>query len=207
MNIFSSRYLIRKGLHEFIKDNLSSRELGLVVDVGAGRAPYRGLLKCKKYVGIDIERRGDVENLIIADINKDIPIDSESVDVVILTEVLEHLRNPNRAMEELCRILKPGGKLVLTTPLLWPLHEEPNDFQRFTKYGLEEILKNSGFKEFKITGYGNYILSAVILAMFPLRKKIFVPIVLVLNCIGLVFLKLRLGSSVFMISNYAVAVK
>src|SRR3989344_3326203 len=204
MNIFSSRYLIRKGLHEFIKDNLSSRELGLVVDVGAGRAPYRGLLKCKKYVGIDIERRGDVENLIIADINKDIPIDSESVDVVILTEVLEHLRNPNRAMEELCRILKPGGKLVLTTPLLWPLHEEPNDFQRFTKYGLEEILKNSGFKEFKITGYGNYILSAVILAMFPLRKKIFVPIVLVLNCIGLVFLKLRLGSSVFMISNYAV---
>jgi len=207
MNIFSSRYLIRKGLHEFIKDNLSSRELGLVVDVGAGRAPYRGLLKCKKYVGIDIERRGDVENLIIADINKDIPIDSESVDVVILTEVLEHLRNPNRAMEELCRILKPGGKLVLTTPLLWPLHEEPNDFQRFTKYGLEEILKNSGFKEFKITGYGNYILSAVILAMFPLRKKIFVPIVLVLNCIGLVFLKLRLGSSVFMISNYAVATK
>ena len=207
MDIFSSRYLIRRGLYEFIKNNLSGHELGLVVDVGAGRAPYRGLLKCKKYIGIDVERRADVENLIIADINKDIPMDSDSVDVVILTEVLEHLRNPVRAMEELYRVLKPGGRLVLTTPLLWPLHEEPNDFQRFTKYGLGEIFKNSGFKEFKITGYGNYVLSALILAMFPLRKKIFVPVTLVLNCVGLIFLKFRFGSSVFMISNYAIAVK
>lgn len=206
-NILSSRYLIRKGLFEFVKDSLSDRHYGVVVDVGVGKAPYRSLIKCDKYISVDIERRGNPENLILADINESLPLQSNSVDLVIMTEVLEHLRNPGIATEEIFRVLRPGGRAIMTTPLLWPIHEEPNDYQRFTKYGLRSLLEKPGFKDIKVIGYGNYILSMVILLMFPLRNKLFMPLVLILNLIGLVFIRFKKGSSVFMISNYIIAIK
>ena len=190
-----------------MKRQLYGRKFNSVIDVGVGRAPYRGMIDCKKYIAVDIERRGNIDDLIIADINKKLPLDDNSADLIIMTEVLEHLHCPTLAMSEMNRILKPNGQIILTTPLLWPIHEEPNDYQRYTKYGLKKLLSDTGFKNIKITGYGNYVLSNVILLMFPLRKKIFAPFVFLLNVIGLIFIKFKFGSSIFQISNYVTAEK
>ena len=57
------------------------------------------------------------------------------------TEVLEHLKNPFIAVKEIKRVLKPSGKLILTTRFIFSLHDAPNDYFRYTKYGLKELFK------------------------------------------------------------------
>jgi SAM-dependent methyltransferase len=64
-----------------------------------------------------------------------------SFDVVLCTEVLEHLPEPQRAIDEMFRVLVPGGRLLLTTRFLFPIHDAPHDYFRFTKYGLRHLLR------------------------------------------------------------------
>lgn len=115
---------------------LKNKSFETVVDIGAGRAPYKKFVKCNKYIAIDKENRGVANDLILADINSGIPLPDESVDLIIMTEVLEHLKNPLNALKEAYRILKDNGLLLLTTPMTWPIHERPNDFFRYTQFGL-----------------------------------------------------------------------
>ncbi len=61
--------------------------------------------------------------------------------MVLCTEVLEHLPEPQRAVDEMFRVLKPGGTLLLTTRFLFPIHDAPHDYFRFTKYGLRHLLR------------------------------------------------------------------
>ena len=67
-----------------------------------------------------------------------------------MTEVLEHLEEPGRGLAEAHRLLRPGGGIILTTPLVWPLHEEPRDFYRFTPYGLRHLLGRAGFEAIEV---------------------------------------------------------
>ena len=99
-------------------------------------------------VTMDIEARDGVTVDIIADAHDLHMIDSESFDVVLCTEVLEHLHSPAKAISEFHRVLKTGGVLIITTRFIFPLHDTPNDFFRFTKYGLKELLKEFEIKDF-----------------------------------------------------------
>ncbi len=64
------------------------------------------------------------------------------IDVVIISEVLEHLHSPHLAIKNIKSILKKKGKLILTTPFIFPIHEKPYDYYRYTKYGLQFLLKD-----------------------------------------------------------------
>ena len=64
-----------------------------------------------------------------------------SFDIVLCTEMLEHVPEPQRAVDEMWRVLKPGGLLLLTTRFLFPIHDAPHDYFRFTKYGLRHLLR------------------------------------------------------------------
>ncbi|MEK6577866.1 MAG: class I SAM-dependent methyltransferase, partial [Bdellovibrionota bacterium] len=75
-----------------------------------------------------------------------IPFPDNTFDSVICTQVLEHVVHPERAMSELNRVLRPGGVLLLTIPQASELHEEPNDFSRFTKYWIEQMAQEFGLK-------------------------------------------------------------
>ena len=61
-------------------------------------------------------------------------------DTVVICEVLEHLHSPHLGVENIYQALKPGGRLILTTPFIFPIHDRPYDYFRFTKYGLEHLL-------------------------------------------------------------------
>ncbi|MEK7106403.1 MAG: class I SAM-dependent methyltransferase, partial [Patescibacteria group bacterium] len=85
-----------------------------------------------------------------------IPRKAGTYDVVLLTEVLEHVEYPQKVINEINRILKKGGKLFLTTPQQYMLHQKPYNFYYFTRYGLESLLKNAGFKSYSIRSMGGY---------------------------------------------------
>jgi SAM-dependent methyltransferase len=125
--------LTRVTLDRFIAAHASDRR---TLDIGAQNGPYavhfprRIALDIKPGIGVQII--GDAQALGIGD---------ASFEVVLCTEVLEHLPEPQRAIDEIFRVLVPGGQLLLTTRFLFPIHDAPHDYFRFTKYGLRHLLR------------------------------------------------------------------
>lgn len=118
---------------------------GRVIDVGCGVQPYRRFLGpgVTEHVGVDRlgafaqpDLEGDALNL---------PVPDASFDAALSTQVLEHVPEPALALKELARVLRPGGTLVLTCPGTWPHHEQPYDYFRYTRFGLEHLLEQAGF--------------------------------------------------------------
>jgi len=70
-----------------------------------------------------------------------LPLPDASFERVLCTEVLEHLHTPQKAIDEMHRVLKPGGELILTTRFIAPIHDAPGDYFRFTKFGLAHLLR------------------------------------------------------------------
>jgi len=123
-----------------------------VADVGAGEAPYRELFEHVNYTTIDWENSLH-ETAAASDIMAsadDIPVGDSSLDAVVLTQVLEHVPEPQRVLRELHRITKPNGWLFMTTPLVWELHELPYDFYRYTEFALHHLLDAAGYADIEI---------------------------------------------------------
>ncbi len=128
-----SAKLTRVTLDRFIAAHASN---GRTLDLGAQNGPYathfprRVALDLQPAKGLDV--RGDALAL---------PFRDHAFEVVLCTEVLEHVLEPQRAIDEIFRVLEPGGQLLLTTRFLFPIHDAPHDYFRFTKYGLRHLLQ------------------------------------------------------------------
>jgi len=117
---------------------------GVVLDVGAGTGDrYGAFIKCEKFLRMDVRAGADID---IVGRAEAIPLDDESVDGALCTQVFEHLELPEGSAREIYRVLKPGGFLLMTAPQVNELHEEPNDFFRYTKFGLTAMFERAGFK-------------------------------------------------------------
>ncbi len=121
---------------EWVADRARSVVAGSrVLDVGAGTAPYRNLFAHCRYETQDFSRyqgyqgpEGQYGRIdYVSDITS-IPVPDASFDVVLCTEVLEHVPRPIEALKEMVRVAKPGGRLLLTAPLGSGLHQEPYHF-------------------------------------------------------------------------------
>jgi len=104
-----------------------------VADIGCGRRPYAKAFSDKRYVCLDISEL--VRPDIVASATN-LPFKNNAFDMIILTEVLEHLPEPEEALKEIRRVLRAGGFLVVTVPQYMYLHEIPHDYYRFTYYGI-----------------------------------------------------------------------
>lgn len=91
-------------------------------------------------IGLDIVKTPAVD--IVADAHDLSMFDNENFDVVLCTEALEHFYNPQKVIDEVFRVLKKNGLFILTTRFIFPLHEIPHDYYRYTKYGLKYLLRN-----------------------------------------------------------------
>jgi SAM-dependent methyltransferase len=128
-----SAKLTRITLDRFIERHASTRR---TLDIGAQNGPYAALFP--RRVALDVQRGAGVQ--IIGDAQL-LGIRDASFETVLCTEVLEHLPEPQRAIDEMFRVLVPGGQLLLTTRFLFPIHDAPHDYFRFTKYGLRHLLR------------------------------------------------------------------
>jgi len=134
-----SAKLTRITLDRFVQAHRSS---GRTLDVGAQNGPYATFFPNR--IGLDIRRGRDVK--VIGDAQA-LGFTEGAFDVVLCTEVLEHLPEPQQAIDEMFRVLRPGGTLLLTTRFLFPIHDAPHDYFRFTKYGLRYLLRRFAILE------------------------------------------------------------
>jgi|JI6StandDraft_1071083.scaffolds.fasta_scaffold00181_26 SAM-dependent methyltransferase len=115
-----------------------------LLDFGCGGSPYRALFPRADYQRADLAGMSEVDFII--EPGKPLAAPDASFDVVLSTQVFEHVEDPAAYLRECQRLLKPGGKLVLSTHGTFPDHGAPWDFQRWTPHGLARDLKTAGFE-------------------------------------------------------------
>jgi len=130
----------------------------VVLDVGAGSCPYRPLFshciyKTQDFAQLQPEqlRHGTYGTIDYISDARSIPVPDASVDVVLCTEVLEHVAEPIAVIAEFARILKPGGKVILTAPLGSGIHQEPHHYYGgYTPYWYDKVFSERGFANIEI---------------------------------------------------------
>jgi SAM-dependent methyltransferase len=128
-----------------------------VLDLGSGNAPYRELFAHTRYTTNDWSdslHPGATRADIIASADS-LPVPDGSFDLVICTQVLEHVPEPSAVLAEAIRVLAPGARLALTVPLLWELHEVPHDYYRYTDAGVRHLLTKVGFEDCRVSPRGD----------------------------------------------------
>ena len=143
-------FIARRGLLKSIKE-LGSDITGRTLDVGCGTKPYEKYFNCSEYVGLEIETTLNRE-LKKADYfydGKKFPFGNAEFDSIVTNQVLEHVFNPDEFLDEINRVLKVGGKLLLTVPFVWDEHEQPYDYARYSSFGLKSLLEKHGFEIIK----------------------------------------------------------
>lgn len=158
-SVFHPYYFIRKGLLQKIYEHGSVLH-GKLLDFGCGSKPYKSLVKVEQYTGVDYVNEGhphDNEQIDIFYDGKTIPVESDSFDSVLSSEVFEHVFNLEEVLGELHRVLKKGGVMLITCPFVWKEHEVPNDFARYTHFALKHLFEKNGFKVRTMDKSGNFI--------------------------------------------------
>lgn len=150
--LFNPSFIARRHLFkevQFFSQNYGGNKR--ILDVGCGTKPYKNLFQKDDYAGIDIKRdvHSDSGGEKAADKfynGQNIPYNDSSFDMVISTQVFEHVECPEKLLKEIYRVLKNGGILFLTMPFVWDEHETPYDFRRFTRFEHKRILEQNNFK-------------------------------------------------------------
>lgn len=197
------------------KKSLKKLRNAMVLDIGSGNAGYLGLVHPSNTLYTIDYPATNKKYLSAPDIFSDaqcLPVANEKVDVVFLFEVLEHVPDTEKVVREIRRVLCPGGEFYLSVPFIYPIHDAPNDYWRFTVYGVTEILKNNGFDVVKQIVHGNTLVVGLqmlnlglleICRDFYQRNKIFgllagllvYPMTLLINLLGWPLLHLPLGKA------------
>lgn len=150
---------------------------GKILDVGGKKENKRGNFRppsdgvvCWHYLNLDKCSKPDyccdAEN---------IPVESCMYDMVLMCEVLEHLRNPEKVVREALRVLNVGGQIVLSVPFLFPVHADPYDFQRWTDAKFRAILADMGFLDVEIApmgGLGSVIHDLLYVAFNHIQNRV-----------------------------------
>jgi SAM-dependent methyltransferase len=146
-------FIPRKILRDTIRDYGRALD-GRMLDVGCGTQQYRRFVNCQRYYGIEweLEKRPPV----VADVGR-MPFRDHSFDSAMCTEVLEHLPEPGWCLEEIHRVVKPGGAVLFTVPMTMYTHSEPLDFYRYTEYGLRYLLEKHGFEIAELRRLGGLV--------------------------------------------------
>jgi len=117
----------------------------VLLDIGAGQSDFGELTQNFKTCAVDFYPYPGIH--VVCNLEEKLPFQDESADIILLTNVLEHMREPNQLLKECYRILKPGGILLGTVPFLIQVHQRPYDFYRYTDLNLKYLFEKHSFQE------------------------------------------------------------
>jgi 2-polyprenyl-3-methyl-5-hydroxy-6-metoxy-1,4-benzoquinol methylase len=168
----ASKRLSRKGLSRFLFEEMMLLEKeAYVLNVGAGGEIQRIVDDLAAKRGVRVVS-SDVDSARFPDVVDDITqssFPSETFDAVIIMEVLEHVPEPHRAAFEIHRLLKPRGRLIASTPFVFPLHDRPHDYFRYTKCGLSYLFRD--FDDLEIRERNSWAEALLVLiARLPMER-------------------------------------
>jgi SAM-dependent methyltransferase len=130
-----------------------------LLDAGAGEGNYKHYFSAQRYCGIDLAVGDSAWDYSRLDVTGDLlilPFRDLTFDACLNVVTLEHVRDPARVVAELARVLIPGGRLFLIVPHEWEEHQQPHDYYRYTRYGVEYLLQQAGMSEISIAPVGGY---------------------------------------------------
>ena len=222
-NIFYSGYILRKKLLLAI-NKYSHFMQGKMMDFGCGSKPYKSLFNVNEYVGVDFQGQGHSHENEQIDVFYDgvlLPFPDNYFDSVFSTEVFEHVFNLEEMILEIKRVMKPGAKILVTCPFAIPEHEQPNDYARYSSFGLKHLFEKNNFKVVEFEKIGNHFdtliqlrISFFSLVIFPklnklgIIKKIFEFIVYpIYNLTAIIFSKLFAKKQSLYLNNLIVCEK
>jgi SAM-dependent methyltransferase len=122
---------------------------GRLLDFGCGSKPYRSLFTVEEYTGLDFENPGHPhlnEQIDVFYDGKHMPFQDQTFDAVFSSEVFEHVFNLDEVLKELNRVMRTGAPILVTCPFAICEHEVPNDFARYSSYGLRSLFERHGFE-------------------------------------------------------------
>jgi SAM-dependent methyltransferase len=137
------------GLEDLARD-LDPVAAGRVLDYGCADQPYRSFFPGAEYLAADLPGNP----LASIEIRPDgtVPIEDASVDAVLSTQVLEHVEDPALYLAECFRVLRPGGRMLLSTHGIMVWHPDPVDLWRWTGEGLRRVVEDAGFRVDRFEG-------------------------------------------------------
>ena len=130
-----------------------------VLDAGAGEGNYKSYFAGQRYTGLDLgvgDAGWDYSRLDAIGELAALPFRDGLFDASLNVVTLEHVREPARVLAELARTLAPGGRLLLVAPQEWEQHQQPHDYYRYTRYGLQHLLSQAGFGQCEIRAVGGF---------------------------------------------------
>lgn len=222
-NIFYSGYLLRKKLLLAV-DKYAHYMNGKMIDFGCGSKPYKSLFNVKEYIGVDFNGEGHSHENEQIDVFYDghtLPFPDNFFDSVFSTEVFEHVFNLEEIIPEIKRVMKPGARILVTCPFAIPEHEQPNDYARYSSFGLKHLFEKNNFKVIEYEKVGNHFetimqlrIGFYDLVLFPkLDKLVFVRPLLefilypIYNISALIFSKLLPNKQALYMNNVIVCEK
>lgn len=143
------RVLLNKAIEKF-----APHIRGKVLDVGAGAFDrYGKLFSCDSYTRMDISAR---EGIDLVGTAESVPVPDSSYDAIVCTQVLGDVKDPRLAVKEFFRVLKPSGVVLVSEALFNPLHDQPNDYWRFTPHTFKMLFAEAGFSGVAIEALGGF---------------------------------------------------
>lgn len=131
---------------------------GFLLDLGCGHVPLYGMYRERIIDNICVDWQNTLhKNPYLdyeMDLNQPISFKSETFDTILITDVLEHLAKPELLFSEMARLLKPGGKILLTVPFFYWIHEYPHDYFRYTESALKMFCENHNLTIVELQPYG-----------------------------------------------------
>jgi SAM-dependent methyltransferase len=143
---------------EFYQHFLPKYARGKLADLGCGNVPFYSVYKdlVSENTCVDWPNTAHKNQYLDyeCDLNQPLPFPAHEFDTIVISEVLEHIANPELIWAEMARILKPGGKMLLSVPFLYKIHEAPYDYFRYTRFALEKFANKNKLKVLELKTFG-----------------------------------------------------
>ena len=152
----------RQNLYRYLREEIANiKGNSKILNVGSGGEVGKLISSIKnvEITSIDIkeERKPDI----VLDVCDMAAFDDNTFDIVFIIAVLEHVPNQQKAITEIYRVLKPGGKLIMEMPFIFPMHGKPVDYYRYTKFGLKYLLRE--WRDIRIRPRNDYLHTIIVL--------------------------------------------